>query len=151
MLRTARAVTLRGLAALALGIVLAAAASADTQRWFHQNDRVFIRQREQFVRVDEPDVHLARARRAFLSDQTGVAADELERAAGGFAYFAERASGAERKELEMAERGLAKLADDVRARRIGEVTELDRALAEAKRILAKGPPPEAPSQAPEPK
>lgn len=137
--------------AFALGLALAAAASAEPQRWFHQNDRVYIRQREQFVRILEPHVHLERARRSFSSGQLGIAADELERAAGGFAYFAERAAGEERRELETAERGLQKLADDVRAGRVGEITNLERALADAERILAKGPPPEAGEKAPEAK
>jgi hypothetical protein len=147
----ARSLSLLRLALPAIGVVLAVAGSADPQRRFHQNDRVFVRQREQFVRIEEPHVHLRRARSSFSSDQMRAAADELERAAAGFAYFAERAAGQERKELERAERGLAKLADDVRARRVGEITNLDRALAEAERTLAQGPAPEAPAKAPEAK
>ena len=148
MLRTGKLLALWG---SVLWLVVAGSASADTARRFHQDDRVFIRQREQFFRIEEPHVHLQRARKSFLSDQMRVAADELERAAAGFAYFAERAAGQERQELERAERGLTKLADDVRARRIGEVTNLDRALADAERILAQGPPAEAPPKAPEAK
>jgi hypothetical protein len=87
-------------------------------------------------------VHLDRAQRSFAKNQLGSAADELEKAAAGFAYFADRAAGARRNELEHAERGLTKLADDVRAKRVGEATNLDRALADARRILAGDPPPE---------
>jgi hypothetical protein len=126
-------------------------AAAEDKRWFEDGDRVFIRQHEQFERIFEPDVHLSRARRSFVKDHAANSADELERAAAGFAYFAERAAGEERKQLEAAERGLNKLADDVRARRVGEITNFDRALEDAKRILTRGPAPAAPVKAPETK
>jgi hypothetical protein len=137
-------------AAAALLPAAPSAADASAKRWFFGSDRVFIRQHEQFVRIVEPDIHLARARRSFAKDHPANAADELEKAAAGFAYFAERAAGAQRKELEVASRALQKLADDVRARRIGEVTNLDRALADAERILAEEPPP-APETPPDPR
>jgi hypothetical protein len=139
--------------ALALVALLASGtpAVADENRWFKDGDNVFIRQHEQFVRIFEPDVHLSRARRSFVKDHTANAADELEKAAGGFAYFADRATGDERKEIEAAGIGLTKLADDVRARRVGEITNFDRALLEAKRILARETAPPAPAKPPEPK
>jgi len=152
MLRFARA----SLAACVLALLASGSpAAADQKRWFEVGDKVFIRQHEQFVRIFEPDVHLSRARRSFLKNHTGNAADELEKAAGGFAYFADRfalhATGDERKRIEAAGIGLTKLADDVRARRVGEITNFDRALEEAKRILAEERTEPAPAQAPETK
>jgi hypothetical protein len=137
--------------ALAALVVSGAPAAAEDKRWFEGGDKVFIRQHERFERIFEPDVHLSRARRSFVKDHAASAADELEKAAAGFAYFAERKAGGERKELETAERGLNKLADDVRARRVGEITNFDRALEDARRILARGPAPAEPAKAPDTK
>ena len=134
---------------VALAAWLAAGpASSDTKRWFEGGDKVYIRQHNDFVRIQEPDVHLERARRSFLKEHASRAADELEKAAAGFAYFAERAAGDQHKELRQAARGLEKLADDVRAKRVGEITNFDRALADARRVLANGPPPVAPAEGP---
>jgi hypothetical protein len=135
---------------LALAALLVAGpAASDTKRWFAGGDKVYIRQHNEFVRVQEPDVHLDRARRSFVKDHASRAADELEKAAAGFAYFAERAAGDQHRELRKAARGLGQLADDVRAKRVGEITNFDRALADARRILADGPPPIAPTETPE--
>jgi hypothetical protein len=137
---------------LSLAVLLAAVAAAPVQseekRWFEGSDKVFIRQHNQFVRIVEPDVHLSRARRSFVKDHMALAADELEKAAAGFAYFAERSAGDSRRELAVGERALQKLADDVRARRVSEVTTLDRAIDDAKRILAGAPSPATPGAAP---
>lgn len=152
MNRTPKLSGLAGLATFFAALCLVAApAFAEGKRWFDGSDKVYIRQHGQFVRVFEPDGHLKRARRSFVKENTANAADELEKAAAGFAYFAERAAGEQRKELELAARGLEKLADDVRAKRVGEVTNFDRALADAKRILAGDPPPSAPAKPPEAK
>ena len=134
--------------ALALLSLLAwgLAASADTPRWFTGSDKVYLRQHGQFVRVQEPSTHLARARRSYLKGHTSISADELEKAAVGFAYFADRSAGPSRQELELATRALEKLADEVRAKRVDEVTTLDRALADARRILAGEPPPSLPAR-----
>jgi hypothetical protein len=119
---------------IGLAVLLSAAlpGAAETKRWFR----------------DEPDVHLKRARESFVKNHASLAADELEKAAAGFAYFADRSAGDERKELDAASRGLNKLADDVRAKRVGEVTNFDRALADANRILAREKAPSTPAEPP---
>jgi hypothetical protein len=151
MLRVSSIWLSASVALVALVALVGSPATGDDKRWFEGQDKVFIRQHEEFVRIFEPDVHLSRARRSFLKDHAPIAADELEKAAAGFSYFAERLAGDQRKEFEAAALGLIKLADDVRARRVGEVTNFDRALADAKRILADGPSPRAPATAPETK
>jgi hypothetical protein len=144
-----RASRLLAVAALVAPLLAAAdPAAADGKRWFDGRDKVYIRQHTQFVRIQEPDVHLSRARNSFLKDHAALAADELEKAAAGFAYFADRAVAEQREELELAARALEKLADDVRAKRAGEITNFDRALVDAKRILA-GEPPPAPPKTPD--
>jgi hypothetical protein len=115
------------------------AAFAEDKRWFEGGDKVFVRQHEDFVRIQEPDVHLQRAHRRFAKGIKAGAADELEKAAAGFAYFAQRSAGADRKELTLASRALNKLADQVRRGEIDEITTLERAIADAKRILAGEP------------
>jgi hypothetical protein len=128
-------------AALGLGLLAGEASLADEKRWFENSDKVFIRQRDQFERIQEPDVHLDRARRGFAKENRAYAADELEKAAAGFAYFADRAAGSERKELEIASHALNRLADQVRRDEVDEITTLDRAIADAKRVLAGEPAP----------
>jgi hypothetical protein len=151
-IRPSRPTLLRA-AALGLGLALLAdaGAHADTKRWFIGSDKVFIRQHETFVRVQEPDVHMSRARRGFVKDRRSYAADELEKAAVGFAYFAQRTAGEDRRRLETAEKALSQLADQIRRGDVDEVTTLDRALEDASRALAGQPEkaaaaPAAPSQ-----
>jgi hypothetical protein len=139
--RSRVALGLGAFAALVLGPVVPLAARADEKRWFEDSDKVFIRQHELFVRISEPDVHLKRARRAFASDNRFNAADELEKAAAGCSYFADRSAGGERAQLEIASRALNKLADQIRRGEVDEITTLDRAIADANRILAGEPPP----------
>jgi hypothetical protein len=135
---------------IGLAVLLSAAlpGAAETKRWFRDGDKVYIRQHLRFEQVFEPDVHLKRARESFVKNHASLAADELEKAAAGFAYFADRSAGDERKELDAASRGLNKLADDVRAKRVGEVTNFDRALADANRILAREKAPSTPAEPP---
>jgi hypothetical protein len=134
-----------------LGLALAIAASADTKRWFEGSDKVYVRLRQHdiFERIQEPDVHMERALRRFEKGMKSSAADELEKAAAGFSYFADRSAGAERRELELAGRALNRLADDVRRRKVSEVTTLERAVADAERVLA-GEPPKPAQQGPPP-
>ena len=138
---------------LAVGCLLAGAASADPgpKRWFDDGDKIYVRQHERFERIYEPDVHLQRARRAYLKDHASLAADELEKAAAGMSYFAERSGGAQHREFVEAAGGLGKLADQARRREIGEITVLDDAIADALRILAGEPKKAPPVAAPPPK
>jgi len=125
---------------IAIALLLAAPLAAEPKRWFEPGEKVYIRQHFEFVRIQEPSTHLRRAQRSFEKGERSVAANELERAAAGFAYFAERAAGAQRKELESASRGLNELADEIRERAV-ELTTLERAIRDAERILAGEPPP----------
>jgi hypothetical protein len=129
----------------------AAGADPDPKRWFEDGDKVYVRQHERFERIYEPDVHLKRARRAYLKDHASLAADELEKAAAGMSYFADRSGGRQHRELVEAAGGLNKLADQARRREIGEITLLDDAIADAMRILAGEPKPAPPVAAPPPK
>ncbi|HEU4429701.1 MAG TPA: hypothetical protein VFT98_13150 [Myxococcota bacterium] len=133
--------TLRGALVLAAALLVASPLAAQTKRWFEDSDKVYIRQNFEFIRIQEPDVHMKRARRSFEKGQRSNASNELERAAAGFAYFAERAAGAQRRELTTASRALNELADQIRKREVDEITTLDRAIADAERVLAGGPPP----------
>jgi hypothetical protein len=128
-------------------LTFASGALADEKRWFEGSDKVFIRQREQFVRISEPHIHLTRAQRSFAKGHRSAAADELEKASAGFAYFEDRAAGEHRAQLRLASRALTKLADDVRDGDVQEITEVDRAVADAKRVLA-GTPKAAPKVGP---
>lgn len=144
-----------GLAAgawLCLALATSDGALAGDKRWFEGGDKVFIRLHDDFVRIQEPDIHLQRAHRRYAKGLKGGAADELEKAAAGFSYFAERAAGEDRRELSLAARALGKLADQTRRGEVGEITELERAIADAQRILAGQPKPEAapPAKPPEP-
>jgi hypothetical protein len=126
---------------LCLSLAASSGSLAGDKRWFEGGDKVFIRQHDDFVRVQEPDIHLQRAHRRFAKGLKVGAADELEKAAAGFSYFAERAAGDARKELSLASRALNKLADQTRRGDVGEITELERAIADAQRILAGEPKP----------
>jgi hypothetical protein len=48
------------------------------------------------VRIEEPDFHMATARRSFERGNLYAASDEVERAAGGVAFMAEHAAGQRR-------------------------------------------------------
>lgn len=143
---------------LSAGLALAAAgAAADDTRWFEGRDKVFVRQHEMFYRVLEPHVEMKRARNSFEAGHQSVAADELERAAAGFAYFADRSGGEDRRQLEATERELNKLSDRVRKGEVDGVGEIDALIADARRVLAREslklpeapPPPVAPAPAPD--
>jgi hypothetical protein len=146
-------------AALAALVAAAPARADQTPRWFEGSDKVFIRQHEMFFRVQEPHVEMKRARKAFEAGHRAVAADDLERAAVGFAYFADRAAGEDRKQLEATEKALNQLADRVRRGEVDGVGELDALFADAEKVLAKesltvpaatspAPTPEAPAPSP---
>ncbi|MFI5320666.1 MAG: hypothetical protein ACHQ6V_13915 [Myxococcota bacterium] len=120
-------------------MLLGSPASAEGKRWFTGSDRVFVRQHEQFERIQEPDVHLQRALQAFAKGMKSLAADEIEKASAGFAYFAEREGGAQRNDLDFVSRALNKLADDTRRNRVDEITTLEDGFADAYRVLAGGP------------
>ncbi len=120
---------------LLLALSLSTGAAADGKRWFEGSDKVFIRLHEQFERISEPDVHLERAQRSFAKGHRSVSADELEKASAGFAYFEDRSAGERSADLRLASRALSKLADDMRRGEVLETTELDRAVADAMRVL----------------
>lgn len=137
-----------------LALALAnAGAAADETRWFEGRDRVFIRQHEMFQRVDEPHLHMKRARSSFEAGHRGLAADEIERAAVGFAYFADRSAGEDKRQLDATERELNKLADRVRKGEVDGVGELDSLFSDGRRVLARESlkaPESAPPAAPQP-
>jgi hypothetical protein len=55
-----------------------------------------IRNTTPVVRIEEPDFHMATARRSFERGNLYAASDEVERAAGGVAFMAEHAAGQRR-------------------------------------------------------
>jgi hypothetical protein len=115
----------------------AAPVAAQEHRFFEGNDRVYYQRYGRVLEpISEPHIHLTRAERAFAKGHRSVAADNLEKAAAGFDYFSERAAGTDRKQLDLASRALEKLARDVRRNEIDEITTLERALADARRVLA---------------
>ena len=123
-------------AALVAAFGIAAGAAAREYRFFDGGDRVYYqRYGSTLERVVEPQFHLTRAERAFAKGHRAYAAENLEKAAAGFAYFSERAAGDERRQLDLARRALDKLARDVRRGDVDEVTTLERAIADARRVL----------------
>lgn len=124
-------------AAATLAIHLGAGgAAAEETRWFRPGEKVYIRQHEQFFAVQEPHVHMKLARRAFEKGLNSVAADEIERAAVGFAYFAQRGAGQDRKQLEASSQALGDLASEVRKGDVDGVGQLDLVFKDARRVLA---------------
>jgi hypothetical protein len=137
--------------ALAAALGLAAAAGAREYRFFDRRDQVYWqRYAHQLERVVEPHFHLERAERGFAKGLTSYAADNLEMAAVGFDYFKQRAAGEDRRQLDLAARALEKLARAVRRGEIGEATELERAVEDARRVLAGEAVMVKPSAAPQP-
>ena len=137
---------------LIAGLAAATAASAREFRFFDAGDRVIYQRSDRiFEPLVEPHIYLPRARRAFENGQRWAAAENLSKAAVGFDYFKDRAAGDDRRQLALASRALDKLARQVRRGEIDEVTTLDRAIADAERVLAgePAPAPAAPS-VPEP-
>jgi hypothetical protein len=127
------------LASLLMLAALATAASAGAReyRYFEGSDRVYHQRYGRVLeRIVEPRFHLDRAERAFAKGHRAYAADNLEKAAAGFDYFKERAAGEDRRQLDLASRALEKLARGVRRGEVDEVTTLERALADARRVLA---------------
>jgi hypothetical protein len=115
----------------------AAGAGAREYRFFEGSDRVYYqRYGHTFERIVEPHVHLTRAERAFAMGHRSYAAENLEKAAAGFDYFRERAAGEDRRQLDLASGALEKLARDVRRGEIDEVTTIERAVGDARRVLA---------------
>ncbi len=133
--RWLRRVAALGVPAWLAVLAIASGAGADARRWFEGSDKVYIRQHEQLVRIQEPRFHMTQARRAFAKGLRSVAADDFEKAAAGFAYFRDRAAGDNRKQLDLASRALDKLGDDIRRGKVDEVTTLDRAIEDAERVL----------------
>ncbi len=127
----------------------ATSAAAGEHRFFEGSDRVYT---QRFGRVlepiSEPHIHLTRAERAFASGHRASAAENLEKAAAGFDYFSDRAAGTDRKQLALASRALEKLAGDVRRGEVDEITTMERALSDARRVLAGEAAMSAPSAAP---
>ena len=128
---------------------LAAAAGAREYRYFEGSDTVFYQSfGNRIERVVEPDFHLTRAERAFAKGHLAYAAENLEKAAAGFGYFGQRAAGEERRQLETTRRALLKFAREVRRGNVEEVTTLERAVADARRVLAGQAPTTAPAADP---
>lgn len=116
---------------------IATGAAAREYRYFQGSDRVYYESSHRTLeRVVEPHFHLTRAERAFAKGHRAYAAENLEKAAVGFDYFSDRAAGEDRRQLDLARRALEKLARDVRRGDVAEVTTLERALADARRVLA---------------
>jgi hypothetical protein len=145
--------------ALLVALGVAPGAGAREYRFFDRRDQVYYERFEhQLERVVEPHFHLERAERGFAKGMRSYAADNLEMAAVGFDYFKRRSAGEDRRQLDMAARALEKLARAVRRGEIQEVTELERAIEDARRVLAgeavmvkpaTAPKPEVPSPEPE--
>jgi hypothetical protein len=67
-----------------------------------------------FERVYEPEHHLRLARSAWLRGRPYHASRELNRAAAAISYLEDKASGERRQRLDEAERGLERLARELR-------------------------------------
>ena len=135
-----------------VGLAAASGAGAREFRFFDIGDRVYYQDVHQNLEpISEPHVYLPRAQRAFAKGHRSVAALNLEKAAAGFNYFSDRAAGENRRQLDLASRALGKLARDLRRGEVDEVTTLERAIADAQRVLAgEHAPPAAPVGPPAP-
>ncbi len=133
-------------AGLGAGLAGAALASED-YRWFNGSDRVYVRQHELVEQIREPDWHLKQAHRAFENGHISLCADELEKAAAGFAYFRDRRAASDHKLLENTVKALDKLADDVRAKRVDGIAALDAVIDDANKVIAGEKPAPAPAPA----
>ena len=123
--------------ALLAAFAVAGSATAREYRFFEGSDRVYYESYHRTLeRVVEPHFHLTRAERAFAKGHRSYAAENLEKAAAGFGYFEERAAGEDRRQLDLARRALEKLAREVRRGNVDEPTTLERAVADARRVLA---------------
>ena len=110
--------------AVAIALLFSAySAGAQTGKWFEPRIKVFIEQHGRFVQIQEPDFHMAAARRAFEAGKPSIASYEVERAAGGIAYLEDRAAGSRRSDLK---RSHAQLMDLAKALRRGEVENIER-------------------------
>ena len=115
------------MASVSLALSLPASAAADGGKWFDPpNARVFIEQHGNFVRIEEPDFHMAAARRSFEHGNLYAASDEVERAAGGVAFMAEHAAGQRRRNLLNAQSELLALKNLLRRKEAKSVAVLDR-------------------------
>jgi hypothetical protein len=124
--------------ALAVGLsagLAGAAAASEEYRWFEGRDRVYVRQHEMIEEIHEPAWHLQRAHEAFAHEHITLCADELEKAAAGFAYFRDRRGASDHKTLDRTVKSLDKLADDVRAKRVDGIAALDAVIADANRVI----------------
>ena len=119
------------------GLAAASGATAREFRFFDVGDRVYYQSVHQDLEpIAEPHIYLPRAQRAFEKGHRAAAAQNLEKAAAGFNYFSERVTGEDRRQLDLAARALGKLARDLRRGEVDEVTTLERAIADAERVLA---------------
>ena len=122
---------------LLAGLAAASSAGAREFRFFDLGDRVYYqRSLHDLEPIVEPHIYLPRAQRAFAKGHRSAAAENLEKAAAGFDYFSERAAGEDRRQLDLASRALGKLARDLRRGEVDEVTTLERAIADAHRVLS---------------
>ena len=136
---------------LLAGFAIAAGAGANEYRFFDLGDRVYHQRYGRVIEpISEPHIHLARAERAFVHGNRAYAADNLEKAAAGFEYFSERAAGSDRRQLELVGQALDKLARDVRRNEIDGIATLERALSDARSVLAGDAVMTAPAAAPAP-
>jgi hypothetical protein len=123
--------------AMLAAIAFAASAGAHEYRYFSGSDRVYYQRYDrELEQVQDPHFHLAIAERAFAKGHLSYAADNLEKAAAGFHYFSDRAAGEDRRQLDLAKLALEKLAREVRRGDIDELTTVERALSDARRVLA---------------
>ena len=126
--------------ALFAALAFAGGAAGREYRYFEGSDRVFYESHHRTLeRIVEPHFHLTRAERAFAKGHRAYAAENLEKAAAGFGYFRERSAGEDRRQLDLARRALEKLAREVRRGNVDEVTTVERAVEDARRVLAGEP------------
>ncbi len=122
-----------------LGVTLiatAASAGAYQHRGDFYRNRIVAEQRGTLVRIYEPEHHLRIARRAYANGSRYLASRELESAAAAVGYLEDRASGARRRQLDQAERGLDRLARDLRRNDPAAAEHFDAALKAVDEALA---------------
>ncbi len=98
--------------------------------------KVFINQRGVIVRIQDPDFHMAVARRAYAHGRHTLAANEVEKVRGGVGWFEERASGARHKRLGDAMRALRMLERQLRRHEVDSIRVLDGVFQDTLRGLA---------------
>ncbi len=98
---------------------------------FPPGERIFMNHRGVIVRIQDPDLHMKFARRAFVRGRATLAATEVEKVRAGVLWFGNRAAGDRRKQLHESARNLRMLERKLRRREIDTVRALDVAFSEA--------------------